>query len=186
MVDAEAEQPQIAAHRNIRTLGFGFHPRRAQDDSAEQRHEGHGHDVRSDERCGHHDRQAVNELADGAGDGEERQIRYDVGDRGEQNGAGQAGRPHPRRRGSLETFEERALDAVASDDRHVDEQPERENESCDADLLNVDAQHLHESEGHGQGDGNGQRHDKCGSPIPKADERHQHDEHDGFVEAAHE
>ena len=41
------------------------------------------------------------------------------------------------------------FDGVARDDRHVDEEPESDDERRDRNLLDVDAEHLHRPERHG-------------------------------------
>ncbi len=64
--------------------------------------------------------------------------------------------------------------------------PERDDQRRDRHLLQIDAEHLHHAERHGQRDRNGERHQQRRAPLPKADQRHEHHQHDRLVQALHE
>jgi hypothetical protein len=79
-----------------------------------------------------------------------------------------------------------SLDGVAGDHRVVDQQAQCDDERGDRDLLQIDAEREHDPERHRQRDRNRERHQQRRAPFPEADERHDDDERDRLVEAAHE
>ena len=81
---------------------------------------------------------------------------------------------------------ERAFDGVAGDDGIVHEQPKRDDQRGDRDLLQVDAEHVGEAEGQGERDRHRNRHQHGGAPLPETDERDDDDESDRFVKRVHE
>ena len=78
------------------------------------------------------------------------------------------------------------LDGVAGDDGIINQQAERNNESCDGDLLQIDAKQVGESEGQREGDRNRNRHQHRGAPFPESHEGNDDDEGDRFVQRVHE
>ena len=87
----------------------------------------------------HHDRQAVEEEVRVAGQQQERQVGDDVGDRREDDRLGELARADPGREAARRPLAQLALDGVARHHRHVHEQPERDDQRRDRDLLDVDA-----------------------------------------------
>ena len=79
-----------------------------------------------------------------------------------------------------------ALDRIAGYDRVIYQQAERDNQGRYRYLLNIDSEHVHHAEGHGQGDGDGNRHQYGRAPLPKADQRDQHNQNDRLIQGVHE
>ena len=151
-----------------------------------QRHKGERNNDRRDQRARHHDRQAVKEKACIAGQHQERQVGDDVRDGGKYNRLRQFGRPNPGCEIARRTGAQLALDRVACDNRHIDQQSESDDQSRDGNLLNVNTKNVNDTEGHRQRQGNGCSHQHGRTPVPESNQGDDHDEDDGLVETAHQ
>src|SRR6266404_1482048 len=149
---------------------------------AQEWNERHGNNECAEQRGSHYDRKASEELTGIACQHQERKIGDDVGDCGKEDRGCQFCRSEPRRNAARKTLGETALDSIPGDDRHIDQEPERNNERCDRHLLKIYAQHVDDTEGHGECDGYRQGHDERESPLPEANERDDHDQDDRFVQ----
>src|SRR5262249_4298792 len=159
---------------------------RPQEVIAQQWNERHGSQARRNQRAGHDNGQTVEKFAHGAGENQKWNVSGDVGDGGEHDRGGQFGGTNPGRVDSGEAVTQAAFDGIAGNNRVVHQQSQGNDQRGDRNLLNIDAQHVHHAEGHGQSDGNRDRHQQGRSPLPKADERDDDHQDNGFFQRAHE
>lgn len=135
--------------------GFGAGPEQI---VAEERNKRHGDESRSDQRAGDHDRQRVEKLSCITAQQHERHISHDVRDRGVHDRFRQLSGAEPGRDERRMVDGEIALDRVTGYHRIIHKQPERNNQGCDRDLLQVNSDRLHHAERHEQRDRNRERH----------------------------
>src|ERR1700730_14777604 len=109
----------------------------------------HGNYERTQQRSSHHDRKASEELTGIARQHQKRKITDDVGDCGKEDRGRQFRRTEPRRNAARKAVCETALDSIPGDHRHIDQEPQRDNERCHRHLLQIDAKHVDDAKGHG-------------------------------------
>ena len=144
---------------------------------AQQRRERPGHEHRRDQRPRHDDRQRVDEVAGLALHQQQRQERHDVGQRRVEDRVGEALGPSHAAMCRGWPCRQLAVDRVGRDDRRVHQQPQRDDQRRDRDLLEVDPDQLRQAQGHRDrhrdGDGDQQR----AAPLHEH-QRHQHHDDD--------
>jgi hypothetical protein len=106
-----------------------------QDVVAQERDKSHGNDQRAQQRNGHHDGKAAEELSGVASQHQEGKIGDDVGNGGIEDRGRQLCRTKPRRDTARQAIRETALDTISGNHRHIDQQPQRDNERRHRNLL---------------------------------------------------
>src|ERR1700691_6536151 len=127
----EAVEAPLSLLLDAELFLFGW----AQDVIAQQRDESHSNDERAQQRNGHHDGKAAQELAGIASQHQEWKIGDDVSNRGIEDRSRQFGRTEPRRNAARQAIRETALDAISGNHRHINQQPQRDNERRHRNLL---------------------------------------------------
>src|ERR1700730_1980087 len=153
---------------------------------AQEWNERHGNNERAQQRSGHHEWKAFEELPGIACQHQERKIGDYIGDGGKEDCSRQFRRTEPRSDAARKAVRETSLYPIPGYHRHVDQEPQRDNECRYGNLLEINTQHVDNTEGHGECDGYCQGHDECKSPLPEAEERDDNDKDDRFVQRPQE
>src|SRR5271157_2646311 len=151
-----------------------------------QRHKGERNNDGGDQRARHHNWQAVEEKACIAGQHQEREVGDDVRDGGKYNRFRQFGRSNPGCEIARGAGAQLTLDRIPCHNRHIYQQAERDDQSRDRNLLNINVKNVNDAEGHRQRQGDGSCHQHGGTPVPESNQGDDHDENNGLIETTHQ
>ena len=154
--------------------------------AADQGHECHRHDLRGNQRTRDHDGQAIHEFAGVPRQHQERQVSDDIRQRCVHHRREQLCRSQPCGDRVRVSLPHRALDRIAGDYRHVHQQPERDDQGGDGNLLQIDPEDVRHAERQRERNRDRQRHENRGTPAPEPEPGDYDDQDDRLPEARHE